>query len=43
MSGTYAMPNGWADSAPYGVAQLLRAVATARMGGVVVRIVYGDK
>ncbi len=34
MSGTYAIPNGWADSAPFGVAQLLRAVATARMGRV---------
>ena len=34
MLGTYSIPNGWADSAPFGVAQLLRAVATARMGGV---------
>ena len=34
MLGTYAIPNGWADSAPFGVAQLLRAVATARMGEV---------
>ena len=34
MLGTYAILNGWADSAPKGVAQHLRAGTPARMGGV---------
>ena len=42
MSGTYSIPNGWADSSPKGVAQLLRAGIPARTGGVVVWFVYED-
>gem|GEM_PF-4634329 len=34
MLGTYAVLNGWADSAPKGVIQHLRAGTPARMGGV---------